>query len=166
VGALTLQAAFSDEVGDLKLGCAYHLASGESSVISAARGLYAAPAGSRRPVIAAGDGRRAGFTMDLAQCREVERLIVYAYSESGASLSWDGALVIQTYGGDRVEVPLRRDPGAGVLVPLSLYNIDGEFVLRAEQIFVTGSIRRATDAFGFERISWVDDNTPLTTTLP
>jgi hypothetical protein len=48
-----------------------------------------------------------------------------------------------------------------VLVPLSLYNIDGELVLRAEQSLIGGSIRVATAAFGFAGISWLDDHTAL-----
>jgi uncharacterized protein involved in tellurium resistance len=161
VGALTLQATLSDQVGDLRLGCAYQLASGHSSVIQHAGGLDVAPPQSRRPVIIASREPLETLTIDLAQSREVERLIVYAYSESGTTLSWDGALVIQTYGGARVEVPMRHDRSAGVMVPLSLYNIDGELVLRAEYFFAGGTIREATAAFGFERISWLDDHTPL-----
>jgi hypothetical protein len=160
VGALTIQAVISDSVGDLTLGCTYNLVSGQSSVIHHGSGLRVAPAGSRRPVIIATSGF-GELTVDLAQNRELERLVVIAYSESGAALSWDGTLVVRTYGGARVEVPLRRSPGPGVLVPLSLYNIDGEFVLRAEQALISGSIREATAAFGFEDISWLDDHTAL-----
>lgn len=161
VGALSFQAAHSESVGDLRLGCAYQLVSGQSSVIQHAGGLSIAPAGSERPVIVASSDPVEAITIDLAQSREVERLIIYAYSESGTTLSWDGALVVQTYGGARAEVLLRRDPAAGVLIPLSLYNIDGEFVLRAEQFFTSGTLRETTAAFGFERISWLDDRTPL-----
>ena len=161
VGALTFQAVLSESVGDLRLGCAYQLVSGQSSVTHHASGLRDTPRGSRRPVIFTSGERFEALTIDLAQSRELERLIVYAYSESGATLNWDGTLVVQTYGGARVELPLRRDPSAGVLVPLSLYNIDGEFVLRSEQSIIGGSIREATAAFGFDRISWLNDHTPL-----
>ncbi|MEP7193201.1 MAG: hypothetical protein ABI903_10080 [Actinomycetota bacterium] len=160
LGALTVQAVISDSVGDLRLGCAYQLVSGQSSVIHLGSGLRVAPAGSLRPVIRAGSGF-GELTVDLVQSRELERLIVLAYSESGAALSWDGTLVVQTYGGARVEVPLHRSPDEGVLVPLSLFNIDGEFVLRAEQSLIGGSIREATAAYGFESISWLDDHTAL-----
>jgi hypothetical protein len=68
---------------------------------------------------------------------------------------------VRTYGGARIEVPLQREPGPGVLVPLSLYNIDGEFVLRAERSPIGGSLREATAAFGFTGISWLDDETAL-----
>jgi len=160
VGALTFQAVLSESVGDLRLGCAYQLVSGQSSVTQAS-GPRATPTGYRRPVIFTSGERFEALTIDLAQSRELERLIVYAYSESGATLNWDGTLVVQTYGGARVELPLRRDPAAGVLVPLSLYNIDGEFVLRSEQSIIRGSIREATASFGFDRISWLNDHTPL-----
>lgn len=161
VGALTIQAACSDLVGDLRVGCAYQIASGLSSLIHTAGGLRAAPAGSERPVISATSGRFEGLSIDLSQCQDIERLIVYVHSASGATLSWDGSLVVQTYGGAHIEVPMRRDPAAGVMVPLSLFNVEGEFVLRAEQFFTGGSIRDATASFGFERISWLDDHTPL-----
>jgi hypothetical protein len=161
VGALTFQAACSESVGDLLLGGAYQLVSGHSSVISHASGLRVAPAESRRPVITTSGGRFGGLTVDLARSRDLERLVIYAYSGSGAALSWDGALVVQTYGGSRIEVPLRRDRAAGVLVPLSLYNIGGELVLRAEGSIIHTSIREATAAFGFESIGWLDDHTPL-----
>jgi len=160
VGALTFKAVLSESVGDLRLGCAYQLVSGQSSVTQTS-GPRATPRGSRRPVIFTSGERFEALTIDLAQSRELERLIVYAYSESGAALNWDGTLVVQTYGGARVELPLRRDPSAGVLVPLSLYNIDGEFVLRSEQSIIGGSIREATASFGFDRISWLNDHTPL-----
>ena len=161
VGALTLQAACSDLVGDLRLGCAYQLASGQSSVIHHVGSLRVAPAGSQRPIIFSGRDPLETLTIDLRQCREIERLVVYAYSESGTALNWDGALVVQTFGGARVEVALRHEPGVGVMVPLSLYNIDGEFVLRAEYVFLGGSVREAAAAFGFERISWIDEHTAL-----
>ncbi|MDQ1481933.1 MAG: hypothetical protein QOF35_9 [Actinomycetota bacterium] len=161
VGALTFQAARSETVGDLRLGCAYQLVSGESSVIHHGGGLDVAPPNSRRPVIMANGERFGGLTVDLAQNRNLQRLLVYAYSESAATLSWDGTLVVQTYGGARIEVPLTRKPSAGVLVALSLYNVDGELVLRAEDAMINGSVREATAAFGFDRIGWLDDHTPL-----
>jgi len=143
------------------LGGAYQLVSGQSSVISHASGLHVAPAESRRPVITTSGGRFGGLTVDCAQIRDLERLIIYVYSKSGVALSWDGALVVQTYGGSRIEVPLRRKAAAGVLVPLSMYNISGELVLRAEGSVIHTSIREATAAFGFERIGWLDDHTAL-----
>jgi hypothetical protein len=160
VGALTIEAVISGSVGDLRLGCAYQLVSGQSSVIHQGSGLRVAPPGSRRPVIIAASGF-GELTVDLAQNRELERMVVIAYSESGAALSWDGTLVVRTYGGARVEVPLQREPGQGVLVPLSVYNIDGELVLRAERSLIGGSLREATAAFGFAGISWLDDHTAL-----
>jgi hypothetical protein len=51
-------------------------------------------------------------------------------------------------------------PGA-VAVPLSVYQVDGELVLRREAQGVAGTVRDACRAFGFERISWLDDRTPI-----
>lgn len=48
-----------------------------------------------------------------------------------------------------------------MLVPLSIYDVDGEIVLRNEGIVVDGPVRAAALAFGFDRITWVDDHTPL-----
>jgi hypothetical protein len=46
---------------------------------------------------------------------------------------------------------------------LSIYQIDGEFVLRAEMEQFNGpSIRQAVDAYDFHRITWIDARTPLT----
>jgi hypothetical protein len=160
VGALTIEAVISDAVGDLRLGCAYQLVSGQSSMVHHGSGLRVAPPGSRRPVIIAASGF-GELTVDLVQNRDLERMVVIAHSASGGALSWDGTLVVRTYGGARIEVPLHREPGPGVLVPLSLYNIDGELVLRAEQSLIGGSIRAATAAFGFAGISWLDDHTAL-----
>ncbi|MGH3735269.1 MAG: hypothetical protein ACRDT6_06550 [Micromonosporaceae bacterium] len=161
VGTLLIRAACSDRVGDLRLGCAYQLRGGHASTVQHAGGARFAPRDSDRPVIVSGRDRFEQLTLDLRQCRELERLIVYGFSESRGTLQWDGTLIVSTYGGAEIEVPLARKPSAGTLVVLSLYNIDGEFVLRAEQDDPAASIRDACQAYGFERITWLDERTPL-----
>jgi hypothetical protein len=44
---------------------------------------------------------------------------------------------------------------------MSVFNIDGQFVLRCEQGFVAGSVRDACTAYGYNSITWLDDTTPL-----
>jgi uncharacterized protein involved in tellurium resistance len=161
VGVLTVEAACSPAIGDLRLGCAYDLASGHSSVVQYASGVSTAPARSSRPVIIGSRGQYERLVVDLVQIRTVERLVVYAYSESGTELRWGGTLVLTTFGGARIEVPLDRPPSSGVLVVASLYNIDGELVIRAELTDVAGTVRDAVGAFGFDRIGWVDPRTPV-----
>jgi hypothetical protein len=68
--------------------------------------------------------------------------------------------VATTYSGARVEVPLENRPDSGVLSVLSIYSVDGEFVIRDETQPVTGSVREVCRAFGYDRISWRDDRTP------
>jgi hypothetical protein len=162
VGALTVEAACSDSVGDLRLAAAYQLRSGRSSVVSHARGMRVAPVDSHRPVILSARDRYETITVDLRQSPELQRLVVLAFSESGTPLHWGGALLVETVGGARVDVPLDREPAAGVLVALSVYNVGGQLVLRNEGELVAGTLRDACLAYGFERITWVDPFTPLT----
>jgi hypothetical protein len=51
IGLLTFEAASSDAVGDLRLGCAYELAGGHSSTVQHSRANASAPKNSRNPVI-------------------------------------------------------------------------------------------------------------------
>ena len=69
--------------------------------------------------------------------------------------------MLSTFGQARVELPLDRPPSARVAVLMSLYNIDGEFVVRAEMEEIAGSVREAVAAYGFDRIAWLDQRTPL-----
>ena len=162
VGALTFEAACSPAVGDLRLGVAYELAGGESSIVQHASGLLVAPPGSRRPLLA---GQRSQFerlTLDLAQVRRLRRMAVYAFSESDTALQWGGTLVVTTLGQARIDLALDRPPSPGVAVLLTVFNIDGELVIRAESELILGSVRDACLAYGFDRITWLDGRTPLT----
>ncbi|MEO6702936.1 MAG: hypothetical protein ABI140_08135, partial [Jatrophihabitantaceae bacterium] len=77
------------------------------------------------------------------------------------ALNWGGTLVLTTFGQVRVELPLDRPPSPRVGVLMSLYNVAGEFVVRAEMEEFPGSIRDAVSAYGFEQITWLDPRTPL-----
>jgi uncharacterized protein involved in tellurium resistance len=161
VGVLRIEAACSPAVGDLRLGAAYQLSSGTSSVVQLAGGPRTAPPTGHRPVISAERGQFEALTIDLVQSRSLERMIVYAFSDSGAVLNWGGTLLLTTFGQARVELPLDRPPSARVSVLMSLYNIDGEFVVRAEMEEFAGSVRDAVAGYGFDRIAWLDQRTPL-----
>lgn len=161
VGSLVIEAACSPAVGDLRLGAAYELGSGPTSVVQRESGVTTAPPASRRPVII---GQRSQFerlTIDLVQVRDLERLVIYAYSASGGPLNWGGTLVLTTFGQARVEMPLDRPPSAGVVVLMSLYVVDGEVVIRAENEEVAGTVRDAVLAYGYDKITWLDTRTPL-----
>ncbi|WP_258724425.1 hypothetical protein [Cellulomonas sp. NS3] len=161
VGGLTVEAACSDAVGDLRLACAYRLAGARPSLVAHSRGVPLAGLQPRRPVVVSSRERFEQLVVDLRQVRAVERLVVLAYSESGAELDWGGTLVVHGFGGLRVEAPLRHGRSAGVLVALSVLRVGGELVLRAEDELVEGTLRDACTAHGFDEITWVDARTPL-----
>jgi uncharacterized protein involved in tellurium resistance len=161
VGSLTFEAACPEVVGDLRLGCAYQMRSGYSSTVQLAGGSRVGPKDSARPVIMARHEQYERLSIDLRHSRDIERLVVYGFSESGAVLQWGGTLVATTLGQAKIEVPIDQKPSAGVLVLISLYNIRGEFVLRAEMETVHGTIRDACKAYGYERITWLDERTPI-----
>jgi hypothetical protein len=130
-------------------------------VVQPASGVTTAPPASSRPVIIGDRGRYERLRIDLVQSRDLARLIVYLFSEGGGQLEWGGTLVVTTLGQARMEVPLGRPPSAAVCIALSLYNIDGEFVLRAENEEIPGTVRDAVTAYGFDHVAWLDARTPL-----
>jgi uncharacterized protein involved in tellurium resistance len=161
VGILTFEAATSDAVGDLSLGCAYELDGGHTSTVQRSGGNASAPKGAKSPIIV---GKREQFerlSIDLRQARRLQRLVIYGFSASGQRLSWGGTLVVTSAGGARIELPLDRPASGGVTVLMSVYNIKGEFVLRAEMENINGPVRDACKAYGFDRITWLDDRTPV-----
>jgi uncharacterized protein involved in tellurium resistance len=161
VGQLTFDAAASGSVGDLRLGCAYQFRSGHSSTVQHAGGNARGPRDSNRPVIIGSRDRFERITIDLRQSRELERLMLYAFSESAGQLNWDGTLIVTTFGGAKIELPLARPASRGVLVLMTLYNVRGEYVLRGEAEEINGSVRDACTAYGYDRITWLDGRTPV-----
>ncbi|MDM7830733.1 hypothetical protein [Cellulomonas edaphi] len=158
VGVLRLTMAVGSGVGDLRPAAFCHLSTGETVLLDHNRGMTTAPAGSRRPVVQAVDR---GFLVDLRQVSRLQRLVIAGFSPTSSSLAWGGALRVETIGGARVDVPLEREPGAGSLVALSILNVGGQLVLRAERQLVPGALREAALAFGFDGLTWVDAWTPL-----
>jgi hypothetical protein len=51
--------------------------------------------------------------------------------------------------------------GGQVAVLMSIYQVRGELVLRAEMQTLFGDVRDAARAYGYDRISWLDDRTPV-----
>ncbi len=145
IGLLTVEAV---PAGGVELACAYDLADGRSALIGPGT---AAPPASRTPFLAV---RRRSVAADLRQVRLLTRLVVLAVFPAAAPAE-PGALVVTTWDGCRFEVPLER-PGR-VSVPLSICNVGGELVLRAEAAEAFSLPRAACEAFGFPRISRLDD---------
>ncbi|MEV0127690.1 hypothetical protein AB0H83_04400 [Dactylosporangium sp. NPDC050688] len=151
IGMLTFEAAWSPDEGFV-LGCAYQMDSGWSSVLR--------PGETFGPLTM---DRRAGhqrLRLDLLHGRHLRRLIVFGVPAADPGPHWVGTLLISTHGHARIEVPLQPPP-PGPTVLLSLYNVDGELVLRAEAQPVPGRIRDACLAFGYDRIAWRDADTAI-----
>jgi hypothetical protein len=161
IGALTVEAICSPAVGDVSLGALFELEDGSSSLVERQRGLVTGPPGSASPVLTADREEFEQLFVDLRQTRSLRRLLVYAVSESGRELNWGGTLLTRTYGGARVELPLDLGVHRGPVALLSLYAVDGEFVLRAETERITGAVRDVARAYGYDRITWADDRTPV-----
>jgi hypothetical protein len=161
VGVLTVETAYTAAVGDLRMGCAYRLRSGLSSVLHNVGTATSAPPGSDRPVIVLEPAHNNRFTLDLTQSRDVDRLVIYAFSGGGPPPNAGVTLVTTTFGRARIETTLDRLPPQGVVVLMSLYNVAGEFVLRAELDWIAGTPRDAGAGYGFDQITWLDPWTPL-----
>ncbi len=161
IGTLSFEAACGEQVGDLRLGALYEFDDGFSSTLQLTGGARLAPAGSRRPVLLAAHDRFEKIEIDLRQNRRLRRLAIYGFSESRQPLNWGGTLVVETEGGARVELPLEGLPPQDTAVLLSLHNIRGQFVVRAEMQAVLGGPRGGAAAFGYDRITWLDDRTPV-----
>ena len=76
-------------------------------------------------------------------------------------MRWGGTLLTTTFGGARVELPLESLQSGDSAVLLSLYNVHGEFVLRAEMQTLFGDVRECARSYGFDRITWLDDRSPV-----
>lgn len=160
VGHLSLQAVCSSEVGDLRLGAAYQLRSGGSGVVQRSDGHAFGPS-FRRPMIVAAREDYEHIGIDLRQCADIERIGVYAFSQTRAELVWGGTLVVTLVGGARLELPLDSLAPGRIAMLMTLTVFEGELVLRAEMETLDGDVREAVRAYGFDRITWRDARTPI-----
>jgi hypothetical protein len=161
VGTLLFEAVTAPSIGDVRLGCAYQLQSGRSSTVQHSAGRSTAPPGeTRRPIVLAGRQQFERLEVDLRQSRQLERMVVFGFSGNGADIRWAGTLVVTTFGGARVELPITLPPSNSVAVLASMYNVHGELVLRSEMDPVGRTIQEACSAYGFDRITWLDGNRP------
>lgn len=151
IGALTFDVTWPDAT-DIRMGCAFQQRSRQTVLIGRSDGIG--------PIMLETRGSRHRLLLNLLTGRHLDRLIVFATPSATDVSRWNGTLFITTYGGARMEVPLDSPVPAGATVLLSAYNLSGEYVLRSEAEHVPGSLRDACLAYGFDRITWRDPNTP------
>ncbi|MGK5682382.1 hypothetical protein [Actinoplanes sp. URMC 104] len=100
------------------------------------------------------------LTIDLLHVRTLARVLLAATPHLAAA-PLTGALVSTTYGGARIDQPISIPAPAGVAVLATIHNLDGELVLRAEWDAVRGSLQDVCQAYGYDRVTWLDPGTPL-----
>ena len=161
VGTLLFEAVVAPSIGDARLGCAYQLRSGRSSTVQYSAGRRTAPPGeTRRPILLAQRQQFERVELDLRQSQQLERMVVFGFSGNAADIRWAGTLVVTTFGGSRIELPITLPPSNAVAVLASIYNVRGELVLRSEMDPVGRTIQEACTGYGFDRITWLDANNP------
>lgn len=161
IGTLSCEAAVSPEVGDVLLSCAFKFSSGLTSLLQRDGNSRQAPHDSRTPALIAGRDQFSRVLVDLRQVRDLERLVLIVHSASRSPLAWAGTVVVTDHTGDRIEVPLNGLGESVAGAAVSIYQVDGELVLRSELV-PAASVREAAVAFGFDDITWLDDHTPFT----
>ena len=108
----------------------------------------------RRPMVRCGGQ---GAEIDLRRIHSLSRLLIVAV---GGRLP-GGTLVITTYGGSRMEIPLRNGPTLGAQALLTGYVVQGRLVLRAELDPFSGTLQQVCGAYGYGDLTWRDPATPL-----
>lgn len=148
-----LHCVLDGPLGDYVLGCAYETTEGKEGAVH--RGT--APS-QRRPMLLATDTT---VTVDLRQIAGLRRLLVYASAASTHLAAWEGTLVVSTLGGQKLYVPCSGTSPSFAL--MSIYNVDGHLVIRAEHEPVAGPPQQVCEAYDYDHILWRDGFTPFTT---
>lgn len=160
VGTLDFEAAVPSTETSVRLGCLFELRSGTSSTVQRSEGNREGPRHSARPVVLAHREQFEEISVDLRQSHELSRLLLYLHTSDRRPHPFTGTFTAKTYGGASVEIPLELNSAAPMLAVMSLYNVDGQFVLRAEMEPINGAVRDIAKAYGYERITWIDADTP------
>jgi uncharacterized protein involved in tellurium resistance len=162
IGGLEFGLTRASAAGDLSLGCVYQLDDGFESVVQGLGDVLSGPPGATLPLVRL-KPRRDGvsITFDLRQVRSLRRALLYGFSPSGAALRWDGIIVTATHGGARIEIPLDHAQSDGTMAMVTIYNVEGELVLRSEMEPFSGSPERVAVGFGYA-VPWLDGRLPAT----
>lgn len=152
IGALSIEIRWAEPSRGWLIGI-YQLTTGENRIIPPSDSTFTVSDG----ILADHRGQYPRLTVDLQRIRHLERLLIAA----SASTPLTGAMIITAYGGARIDLSVDL-PAPGVAALVSIYNVDGQLVLRAERDMVGGSLRDVCLAYGYDRITWLDPNTPLT----
>jgi len=139
------------------LGCAYALVNRRSGTLSS--NAPAKPDGTGWPLATILPGQRRALALDLRQVGQLSRMILFGHTAARNAAWSGGSIVASQFGNGRSSIELRVD-GAGaapLMVLLSLFNVDGELVVRAEAEPIDGTGADACRAYGFDHAGWDAD---------
>ncbi len=159
VGRLEVSLLRAATAGDLALGMVCQRSTGETYVVQRLGDATAAPAG---PLpLARLTGNQGGETIgvDLRQVVGLQRALLYGYSPSISALDWQGVVVATTHDGSRIEAPFDLPAFSGTVALLTLYNVHGELVVRAETEPFAGPPEMAAKAYGYD-YPWLEGRLP------
>ncbi len=103
-----------------------------------------------------------GVIVNLRHVAALDRFLIYAVLTGQNKTMPGGTVVVGTYGGSRMELPLGTQPTYGAQALLTAYVVEGRIVLRAEHDPFSGTLHQVCDAYGYSELTWRDPFTPLT----
>jgi hypothetical protein len=127
------------------LSCAWELVEGEAGLVSAALDVRVSPEFGHRPIV---ELRKAQLIVGLRHVRRLRRLLLLT---SGLDASKPTRLVGQLHDDDTVESA--HTGIAPVVATLAVYQVDGELVIRRENVGFP-SAEAAAAAYGFS-LTWL-----------
>ncbi|UIJ35426.1 hypothetical protein [Allobranchiibius sp. GilTou73] len=151
VGRLRIEPALG--AGEhLDLGCVLETSDRQESIVLGT--LNRQGPDPRRPMVRCGGQ---GVEIDLRRILSLSRLLVVAVAPRLPG----GTLVVTTYGGSRMEIPLPVRATLGAQALLTAYVVQGRLVLRAELDPFSGTLQQVCGAYGYTDLTWRDPATPL-----
>lgn len=159
-GFLKRIAASASPATDLDLGCLYEFMDGTKGVVQALGNAFTATGDfSPKPVIwLDGDDRSGAVTtgenlhVDLAQSKNIRRILVFAQIYEGAS-NWAAAAGVVTLfpaDGPQVEIQLdEHDPKSRLCAVAMFESANGELSVRREVRYIHGSQRNLDEQYGW-----------------
>jgi tellurite resistance protein TerA len=159
-GFLKRIAAGAAPATDLDLGCLYEFMDGTKGVVQALGNSFTATGGfSTKPVIWLDGDDRSGVVsggenlhVDLAQSKNIRRILVFAQIYQGAA-NWAAAAGVVTLfptDGPQVEIQLdEHDPKSRLCAVAMFESNNGELTVRREVRYIQGSQRTLDEQYGW-----------------
>lgn len=154
-GALEFTTATAQQK-QLLLGCAFETMDHSESMVLP--GLHPQGPDPQSPIFRA---TPAGATINLRAITAVRRFFVIGLPQTANRSMPGGTLVLQTYGGARLEVVMDTSTTYGAKALITGFVVEGRIVLRAEHDPFSGTLQQVAGVYGYDQLTWRDPFTPL-----